>query len=139
MRRFARLALPVVVGIAVAAVATTSPASAVHGDLATGPRPPAAIAPSPLAHDFRVGWTDRHAEIRLRIRDGVACRPGRPVETSTAPARIEVTVARPSGSRCAARQRWWSDDLRRPAVAERGQAVSVWVDGTRGEVRRYRA
>lgn len=139
MRRIGLVALPLVVGAVVALLASTSPASAVHGDLATGPRPVAAETPIPLDHDFRVAWMDRHRAIDLRIRDGAACAPGRIRETSTAPARIEVSVARPTGRRCEARQRWWSEDLRRPMVAERGQAVSVWVDGMRGEVRRYRA
>ena len=139
MRRIALAALSLAIGALVAVVASTTPASAVHGDLGTGPQPPAAEAPVPLTRDLRVGWTDRHGAIRLRIRDGAACAPGRARETSTAPARIEVSVVLPAGRRCDARPRWWSDDLRRPTVAERGQAVSVWVDGMRSEVRGYRA
>jgi hypothetical protein len=137
LRRALGWAVPLLVGALVAVVAVAHPVSTLHGDAFTGPMaPPATVAP-PLGVDYRVSWTKGYRAILLRVRDGAGCRPPRPTETSTAPARIEVVVHRPTGAACAVRPRWWRYDLGLPTVAEPGQLVSVWVNGRRGSVPRY--
>ncbi len=137
LRRPLGWAVPLLVGLLVWVVAVAHPVSAVHGDAFTGPKAPPALVSPPLGADYRVSWTSGHRSILLRVRDGAACRPPRPTETSTAPARIEVVVHRPTGAACTVRPRWWRYVLGLPTVAEPGQFVSVWVNGRRGSVPRY--
>ena len=137
LRRTLGWAVPLLVGALVGVVAAAHPVSAVRGDAFTGPKAPPALVSPRLGADYRVSWTSGHRSILLRVRDGAACRPPRPAETSTAPARIEVVVHRPAGAACAVQPRWWRFDLGLPTVAEPGQFVSVWVNGMRGSVPRY--
>lgn len=137
LRRVLLGSTPLLVGALVLGLALAHPASPARGDAFTGPKVPSALAPPPLGADLRVSWTAGHRGIALRVRDGAACRPPRPRETSTAPARIEVTLVRPHGTACSAKERWWRFALAPPTVAEPGQSVAVWVDGRKGSVPRY--
>jgi hypothetical protein len=137
LRRALGWAVPLLVGTLVSVVAMAHPVSAARGDAFTGPKAPSALVAPPLGADYRVSWTKGHRSILLRVRDGAECRPPRPKATSTAPARIEVVVRRPTGRACAVRPRWWRYDLGLPTVAEPGQFVSVWVNDRRGSVPRY--
>ncbi|MBW4043077.1 MAG: hypothetical protein HIU86_13315 [Acidobacteria bacterium] len=129
--------MPLLVGALVFGIAVAHPAPAARGDALTGPKTPPALMSPRLGADFRVDWATGHRAILLRVRDGASCRPSRPIETSTAPARIEVVIHRPTGPACARSPRWWRYDLALPTVAEPGQSVSVWVDGRAGSVPRY--
>lgn len=139
MRRSYTVAAPFVVGALVFALAAAYPASSVHGSGTTGPKAPASVLPRSLGSGYRVRWTDRDRAIVLRVRDGSTCRPHVERETSTGPARIEVSLERPAGAVCRLAPRWWDLRLRPPVIRARHQPVTVQVDGARKNLNPPRA
>jgi hypothetical protein len=129
VRRSFVLAAPVAAGVLTLALAAAYPASNVHGSGLTGPKPPQSMNDPQIGSDYRVGWNRTGSRLVIGVRDGRACRPRLESATSTAPARVEVRIDRPTGSGCALAPRWWSIDVRPPLIRARSQGVHLLIDG----------
>ncbi len=125
-RRIARVAVPVLVGLAALLAGLQYPGSSVPGGVMAGPRGLAHLRPVVLDFHPSIGWGPHRRDVVLTLRPRRPCTVRVDSVTSTAPGRIEVHATE-SGSRCTGPRRIQHVTLALPQLPDPRRNVLVEI------------